>query len=105
MFQVKAQLAGNGLSFSKAATQDWDIKDCENMINRWNQVISKHELDMELKLPHRGFNRQVGEFEGASVSPDGRLVSAEDFETIRPESRYQRQSSRLRIREAGRLRK
>jgi hypothetical protein len=25
MFQVKAQLAGNGLSFSKAATQDWDI--------------------------------------------------------------------------------
>ncbi len=25
MFQVKTQLAGNGLSFSRAATLDWDI--------------------------------------------------------------------------------
>ncbi len=25
MFQVKAQSAGNGSSFSSAATQDWDI--------------------------------------------------------------------------------
>ena len=61
------------------------IKDCESMINRWNRVISKYGLDMELKLPHRGFNRQVGEFAGASVSPGGRLLSTDEFEKLRPE--------------------
>jgi len=61
------------------------IKDCESMINRWNRVIAKYELDMQLKLPHRGFSRQVGEFAGVSVSPDGRLLSADDFEKLRPE--------------------
>jgi benzoyl-CoA 2,3-dioxygenase component B len=59
------------------------IRDCESMIKRWNRVIASHGLDLELKLPHRGFNRQVGEFSGVSVSPDGQLCSTEEFEANR----------------------
>ena len=37
------------------------------------------ETGQELKLPHVGFNRHVGVFTGQPVTPDGRLVSQEDY--------------------------
>ena len=33
---------------------------------------------MELRLPHVGFNRHVGVFDGQPITPDGRVVSAEE---------------------------
>lgn len=60
------------------------IKDCKRMVDRWNRVISRYQLDIELSLPHRGFNRQVGEFAAVSVSPHGRVLATEEFEKARP---------------------
>ena len=30
------------------------IADCQRGLDRWNQIIKKHEIDQELRLPHRG---------------------------------------------------
>ena len=37
---------------------------------RWNEVIRKHGIDFELKLPHRGFHRAIGIFADVRVSPE-----------------------------------
>ncbi len=53
------------------------IADCAKGVERWNRLLS--ETGKELKLPHVGFNRHVGVFTGQPVTPDGRLVSQEDY--------------------------
>lgn len=55
--------------------RDAYIEDALRGLNRWNQMIQRHEIDFELKLPHRGFHRQIGGFAACRVSPDGRIVS------------------------------
>jgi benzoyl-CoA 2,3-dioxygenase component B len=61
------------------------VADCERGVRRWNQVIEKHGIDAELKLPHRGFHRAIGAFAGLAVTPDGRLVSPAEWEARRGE--------------------
>jgi benzoyl-CoA 2,3-dioxygenase component B len=53
--------------------QDY-IDDCAKGVLRWNKIIERAGIDFEMKLPHRGFNRRIGGFAGARVSPDGRVV-------------------------------
>ena len=38
------------------------IADCQRGVDRWNQIIRKHGIDVELRLPHRGFHRAIGTF-------------------------------------------
>ena len=47
----------------------------ETVADRWDQVIKKHEIDFELRLPHRGFHRAIGLFAEVKVSPDGLVLS------------------------------
>jgi benzoyl-CoA 2,3-dioxygenase component B len=56
------------------------IADCQRGVDRWNQVIRKHGVDFELRLPHRGFHRAIGGFAEARVSPDGRVVSQAEWD-------------------------
>lgn len=58
--------------------QDY-INDCQRGVTRWNKVIKKYGIDYELKLPHRAFNRRIGSFAGLHVTPDGKLISEEDW--------------------------
>jgi benzoyl-CoA 2,3-dioxygenase component B len=51
------------------------IADCQRGVDRWNQVIKKHGIDVELRLPHRGFHRAIGLFAEVKVAPDGQVVS------------------------------
>ena len=55
------------------------IVDCQRGLNRWNKEIEKHGIDVGLTLPHRGFHRRIGAFAEVQVSPDGRLVTADDW--------------------------
>jgi benzoyl-CoA 2,3-dioxygenase component B len=48
--------------------------DCQKGIDRWNRSIAEAGVDVELRMPHIGFNRNVGTFRDHHVSPDGRLV-------------------------------
>ena len=53
--------------------QDDYIADCAKGVDRWNRTLA--EVGVELRLPHRGFNRAVGVFRDVHVSPDGQIVT------------------------------
>jgi benzoyl-CoA 2,3-epoxidase subunit B len=55
------------------------IVDCQRGLNRWNKEIEKHGVDMVFNLPHRAFHRRIGMFAGVHVSPDGRMVTADEW--------------------------
>jgi benzoyl-CoA 2,3-epoxidase subunit B len=56
------------------------IADCESGVARWNRSLAEHGVDMRLRLPHRGFNRRVGAFAGHSVTVDGEMVTAQEWQ-------------------------
>ena len=56
------------------------IEDCSLGLRRWNQVIREAGIDFELKLPHRAFNRQVGQFASLPVTPEGEVIAADDWQ-------------------------
>jgi benzoyl-CoA 2,3-dioxygenase component B len=56
------------------------IADCQRGVDRWNSVIRRHGLEVELRLPHRGFHRAIGNFGEVRVSPDGRIVSQAEWD-------------------------
>ena len=55
------------------------IADCEKGLRRWNRILSDHGIDREFRLPHLGFNRQVGAFRDHHVSPDGNLLTDDQW--------------------------
>jgi benzoyl-CoA 2,3-dioxygenase component B len=61
------------------------IADCQRGVDRWNQIVRKHGIDAELRLPHRGFHRAIGTFGQSRVSPDGRLVGQAEWDARRAE--------------------
>ena len=78
-----AQMQGNAivmadmpaLNAMNERLRDDYIADCARGMMRWNQVLKRAGVDFEFRLPHRAFHRQIGNFSGAHISPDGRVVS------------------------------
>jgi benzoyl-CoA 2,3-dioxygenase component B len=56
------------------------IADTQRGVDRWNREIKTHGIDFALTLPHRGFNRRIGAFAGWQVSPEGQIISQEQWE-------------------------
>ena len=54
--------------------------DCARGLARWNEVIKKHGIDVELTLPHRAFHRAIGIFADVRVSPDGRVIGQAEWD-------------------------
>ena len=71
------------LNALNARLRDDFIEDCQAGINRWNNEISEAGIDFEITLPHVAFNRSIGEFSDISVTPDGDIVTREEFEAKR----------------------
>jgi benzoyl-CoA 2,3-dioxygenase component B len=69
------------LTALNATLRDDYVEDCAKGVDRWNRTLA--EVGCELRLPHVGFHRAVGEFSGASVTPDGRVVGKEEWESNR----------------------
>ncbi len=55
------------------------VKDVEEGLARINRVIEKHDVEFEIKLPHRAFNRQIGLFAGERVTPEGKIISEREW--------------------------
>ncbi|MDO8699055.1 MAG: benzoyl-CoA 2,3-epoxidase subunit BoxB, partial [Rhodoferax sp.] len=53
------------------------IADCQGGIERWNKSIEKAGIAFSFSQPHKGFNRKIGEFATAAISPAGELLSAD----------------------------
>jgi benzoyl-CoA 2,3-dioxygenase component B len=56
------------------------IADCQSGVNRWNKILESAGLPQRLKLPHIAFNRKVGAFAGIEASPDGQILSADEWQ-------------------------
>lgn len=55
------------------------IKDSNAGMGRWNKVMEKAGIDFRLTVPHKAFNRQIGALAGVRTSPDGRVVSEQEW--------------------------
>jgi benzoyl-CoA 2,3-dioxygenase component B len=56
------------------------VADCARGVARWNEVIKKHGIDFELRLPHRAFHRAIGMFADVRVSPDGQVIGQAEWD-------------------------
>lgn len=66
-----------------AALQDEYIDDCARGLRNWNRTIEEFDLDVRLRLPHRGFNRRVGHFADHHIDPDGQMLDPQTWESMR----------------------
>lgn len=55
------------------------IKDSIAGVNRWNRVLEKAGIEFRLQVPHKAFNRQIGTLAGIRVSPEGEIISDEQW--------------------------
>ena len=65
------------LSALNETLRDDYIADCQKGVDRWNRALA--EIGHTLRLPHVGFNRAVGTFRGARISPTGDIVSEQEW--------------------------
>jgi benzoyl-CoA 2,3-epoxidase subunit B len=65
------------LTALNATLRDDYVDDCAKGVERWNRTLA--EVGCELKLPYVGFHRAVGEFADAHLTPDGRIVSPDEW--------------------------
>jgi benzoyl-CoA 2,3-dioxygenase component B len=56
------------------------IKDCEIGLKRWNRLIERAGHAIRLTLPASSFRRSIGAWAGQPVSPEGKMVSKEEYE-------------------------
>src|SRR4051794_1575258 len=56
------------------------INDCQNGVNRWNRVLEEAGIPRRLRLPYVAFNRKVGAFAGVHATPDGKMISEEEWQ-------------------------
>jgi benzoyl-CoA 2,3-epoxidase subunit B len=71
------------LNALNARLRDDFMEDCLGGIGRWNRAIADLGIEFEITLPHVAFNRMIGEFADLHVSPDGRVLSSEEFTASR----------------------
>jgi benzoyl-CoA 2,3-dioxygenase component B len=56
------------------------ISDCQSGVNRWNKILDDADLPQRLKLPSVAFNRKVGAFAGIHATPDGAVISEDEWQ-------------------------
>ncbi len=65
--------------------RDQYVQDNERGVARWNKAIRKRDIDFELTLPHRRFNRKMGIYRGHQFDPEGNPITEEQFKARRDE--------------------
>tara|TARA_B100000989_G_scaffold40637_1_gene25778 strand:- start:1012 stop:2031 length:1020 start_codon:yes stop_codon:yes gene_type:complete len=56
------------------------VKDASGGLTRWNKIMKRKNIDFEFRLPHEGFNRNIGVFANVSVDPTGNIISPDSCE-------------------------
>lgn len=60
------------------------IDDCAKGMRRWNRILDENGIDLQLKLPHEAFHRQVGVHQNQFVAPDGKITSEVEWNESAP---------------------
>ena len=63
------------------------IEEIQAGVNRWQRVIDEAGIPFRLTLPHKGFHREIGNFTGHFISPNGEILTegqwkAHEFEWL-----------------------
>jgi benzoyl-CoA 2,3-dioxygenase component B len=74
--RVESRQAPSLAALNETLRDDY-IADCQKGVDRWNRTLA--DVGLELVLPHVGFDRHVGELAPHRVTPDGRIVTAEEW--------------------------
>lgn len=61
-----------------ATLRDDYVADCQKGLERWNRTLA--QVGAEMRLPHVGFNRSVGDFAGSHLSPTGGVLGEAAWE-------------------------
>ena len=59
--------------------------DSQRGVDRWNKILKDHGVDFTLALPHPAFHRNIGTFADVAVTPDGQVISKEEWDKRRDE--------------------
>jgi len=60
--------------------RDAYVEDCQRGVDRWNKFLADAELSERFALPSRRFHRHQGVFAGLFFDPQGKPLSAEEWE-------------------------
>jgi benzoyl-CoA 2,3-dioxygenase component B len=60
--------------------RDWYVGDCQAGVDRWNRIFERFGMSDRVRLPDRKFNRHIGQFAGFQFDPDGRQLTAADWD-------------------------
>jgi len=59
--------------------RDEYVKDNLKGIDYWNRVCEKHGIEFRFRLPHRRFNRKIGDYSAGRFDIDGALMTEADW--------------------------
>ncbi|HEX4802662.1 MAG TPA: benzoyl-CoA 2,3-epoxidase subunit BoxB [Myxococcaceae bacterium] len=65
--------------------RDGYVEDCQRGVDRWNKSLADAGLSERLALPSRRFHRHQGVFAGLLFDPQGKPLSAEEWERRKDE--------------------
>jgi benzoyl-CoA 2,3-dioxygenase component B len=57
------------------------IGEIQRGLGRWNRIIEQSGLSYRLTLPHKGFHREIGNFAGHFISPEGQVLTEEQWKS------------------------
>jgi benzoyl-CoA 2,3-dioxygenase component B len=63
-----------------ARLRDDYTREIQAGLDRWNRIPERLGIPFRMKLPHMGFHRKIGNYAGHHISPDGQVLSKEDWE-------------------------
>jgi benzoyl-CoA 2,3-epoxidase subunit B len=68
------------LTALNARLRDDYTREIQAGLDRWNRIPEKFGIPFRIILPHPGFHRKIGNFAASHISPDGRVLSKEDWQ-------------------------
>ena len=68
------------LTALNARLRDDYTREIQAGLDRWNRIPERFGIPFRIRLPHMGFHRKIGNFAGHYISPDGRILSQDDWQ-------------------------
>jgi benzoyl-CoA 2,3-dioxygenase component B len=68
------------LTALNARLRDDYTREIQAGLDRWNRIPERLGIPFRMKLPHLGFHRKIGNYAGHHISPDGQVLSKENWE-------------------------
>jgi len=73
------------LTALNARLRDDYVGEIQAGLDRWNRIPAEMGLPFRITLPHLGFHRAIGSFAGQSITPEGHVISADEWNKRRDE--------------------